>query len=224
MRLLIVEDDERLANMLSRGLTEEGYSVDVAQDGESGLSMGLASSYDCILLDVMLPGLDGITVCSRLRKQNRRQPVIMLTVKNTVDDKVEGLSAGADDYVSKPFSFEELLARIQAQIRRHQVLSGPEMVFRDLVLNPLERTVIRSGTLIELTAKEYALLDYLVQHAGTIVTEKELIEEVWGLSFNPQTNIINVYLHHLRNKIDKEFTTELIHTVRGRGYVFGDKP
>jgi len=224
MRILTIEDDENLANMLYRGLSEEGYSIDWAKDGEIGLAMALKNHYDCILLDLMLPKLDGISLCRQLRENNRRQPVIMLTVKSTVEDKVEGLSAGADDYIIKPFSFEELLARIHAQIRRSQVLSNPIHKYKDLILNPVDHTATRGDKLIKLTSKEYALLDYLVSHSNSIVTEKELIENVWGLNFDPQTNVINVYLHHLRNKIDKNFSSPLIHTIRGQGYKLEDKP
>ncbi len=224
MRLLLVEDDEHLASMLRRGLEEEGYEVDWTEDGERGLQLALEFAYHCIILDLMLPERDGLSLCRKLREQGRQQPVIILTAKNALEDKIEGFSSGADDYMVKPFSFEELLARIEVRIRRNQPQRGPQPSYKDLVLDPIERTATREGKRIELTSKEYALLEYLLRNAEQVVTDKQLIEDVWGLSFDPQTNVINVYLHHLRNKIDRNFSSPLIHTIRGKGYRFGDKP
>ena len=223
-RILIVEDDESLAGLLRRSLVEEGYSVDWEENGPAGLERALSTEYACILLDWMLPGFDGVSLCRRLRDDGRREPVIMLTVKSSVEDKVEGLNAGADDYVSKPFSLDELLARIQAQVRRHLLLGEPGLSYEDLRLDPIRHTARRQGRMIELTPKEYALLDYFVHHPEQTVTEKELIRNVWGMDFDPRTNVLNVYLHRLRNKIDKEFSSPLIHTLRGRGYRLSKEP
>ncbi len=223
MPILLVEDDERLADVLCRGLDEEGYDIAWAGDGTSGLTMALDDAYDCILLDRMLPGMDGLSLCRELRRRGRGDPVIMITVKDATEDKVEGLEAGADDYVVKPFSFKELVARIQAQVRRHRVFSLKALQYRDLVLDPHSRSARRQGRRIELTPKEYDLLEYFVRNAERIVTLPELIENVWGLAFDPRTNVLNVYLHHLRGKIDRDFDKDLIHTVRGQGFLFGEK-
>ena len=215
---MIVEDDEALAGVLRRGLVEDGYGVDWEENGLQGLERALSGGYSCLVLDWMLPGLDGVSLCRQLRENDRQEPVIMLTVKNAVEDKVEGLQAGADDYVVKPFSLEELLARVQAQVRRHHLLEEPGLAYGELRLDPIRHTALRQGKQIELTPKEYALLDYFVQHPERIVTEKELIRNVWGMDFDPRTNVLNVYLHRLRSKIDREFSSPLIHTLRGRGY------
>jgi two-component system copper resistance phosphate regulon response regulator CusR len=222
MRLLIVEDDDKLAEVLRKGLSEEGFEVARAQDGDVGLRLALDQPFDCILLDIMLPGRDGFSVCRMLRESGTTTPVVMLTVKGEVEDKVEGLRAGADDYLAKPFAFDELLARIHACIRRTTEYAGPLLRYRDLELNPLSRNVVRSGRSFDLTPKECALLEYLLRSPGRIVSEAELLENVWGLRFDPQTNVVNVYLHHLRKKVDQGFGTKLIQTVPGRGYRLGD--
>ena len=223
MRLLIVEDDTKLARVLQKGLSEEGFEVACAADGDSGLRMALEQAFDCILLDVMLPGRDGLSVCRELRGNKKTTPVIMLTVKGEVEDKVCGLEAGADDYLAKPFAFDELLARIQARIRRTTEYAEPVLRYRDLELNPLSRSAVRAGKEFELTPKECALLEFLMRDPGRVVTEQELLENVWGLHFDPQTNVVNVYLHHLRKKVDQGFDDKLIHTVPGRGYRLGDE-
>jgi len=223
MRLLIVEDDQKLAGVLKKGLSEEGFEVSCAADGDSGLKMAQDKTFDCILLDVMLPGRDGLSVCRELREKKKTTPVIMLTVKGEVEDKVRGLEAGADDYLAKPFAFDELLARIQASIRRTTEYADPVLRYRDLELNPLSRLAVRAGKEFELTPKECSLLEFLLRNPGQVVAEDELLENVWGLHFDPQTNVVNVYLHHLRKKVDQDFEPKLIHTVPGRGYRLGDE-
>ncbi len=221
MRLLIVEDDAKLSGILRQGLSEEGFDVACAADGDSGLKMALEQAFDCILLDIMLPGLDGLSVCRKLREDKRTTPVIMLTVKGEVEDKVRGLEAGADDYLAKPFAFDELLARIQASIRRTTEYTDPVLRYRDLELNPLTRQAVRAGASFDLTPKECSLLEYLMRNPGRVVSEDELLENVWGLRFDPQTNVVNVYLHHLRKKVDQDFEQKLIQTIPGRGYRLG---
>ena len=222
MKILIIEDDNGLADVLVRGLREEQFTVDRAPDGDSGFSMALARDYDCLILDIMLPGIDGVEVCRRLREQQYHVPIIMLTVKNEVADRVQALEAGADDYVAKPFSFDELLARIRAQIRRNSVFSGEELRHGDLELDAKTLTALRSGVVTELTPKEYQLLSYFIRHSGRVVTEKELIENVWGLTFDPQTNVVNVYLHRLRGKLHIDGRGPVIKTIRGKGYRLGE--
>lgn len=221
MRLLIVEDDLKLAGILQKGLAEEGFEITCAADGDLGLELALEQAFDCILLDIMLPGRDGLSICRELRGKKKTTPVIMLTVRGEVEDRVRGLEAGADDYLSKPFAFDELLARIQASIRRTTEYADPVLRYRDLELNPLSRTAARSGKSFELTPKECALLEYLMRSPGRILTEEQLLENVWGLRFDPRTNVVNVYLHHLRKKVDQGFDVKLIQTVPGRGYRLG---
>jgi two-component system copper resistance phosphate regulon response regulator CusR len=223
MRLLIVEDDRKLAGVLQKGLAEEGFEIACAADGDSGLRLALEQAFDCILLDIMLPGRDGLSVCRKLRGKKKTTPVIMLTVKGEVADKVRGLEAGADDYLAKPFAFDELLARIQASIRRTTEYADLVLRYRDLELNPLSRTAVRAGKSFELTPKECSLLEYLMRNSGRIVAEDELLENVWGLRFDPQTNVVNVYLHHLRKKVDQGSDWKLIQTIPGRGYRLGDE-
>ena len=223
MRLLIVEDDAKLAGVLQKGLSEEGFEIACAADGDSGLRMALEQAFDCILLDIMLPGRDGLSVCRELRGKRKTTPVIMLTVKGEVEDKVRGLDAGADDYLAKPFAFDELLARIQASIRRTTEYADPVLRCQDLELNPLSRSVVRAGKSFELTPKECSLLEFLMRNPGRVVAEEELLENVWGLNFDPQTNVVNVYLHHLRKKVDQGFSRKLIHTIPGQGYRLGDE-
>ena len=221
MRLLVVEDDDRLAATLTRGLEEEDFAVAWACAGESGCDIALKQTFDCILLDVRLPGLDGINVCRRLRSAGCAAPVIMLTVNSSVEDKVAGLSSGADDYIVKPFSFSELLARINAQIRRQRQYAASKLHYADLELDILNRSLKRKGAGIKLTPKEFELLEYLMRNPERAVSERELIENVWNLKFDPHTNVVNVYLHHLRNKLNCDSEDKLIHTLRGRGYSLG---
>jgi len=223
MRLLIVEDDSQLANVLRKGLAEEGFAIARAADGNDGLQMALDQVFDCIVLDIMLPGQDGLSVCRKLREQKKTTPVLMLTVKGETADKVRGLEAGADDYLAKPFAFNELLARINACIRRTREYTNTPLNYRELELDSHSRIASRAGTSFELTPKECALLEYLIRNPERVVSERELLENVWGLNFNPQTNVVNVYIHHLRKKVDQDFDTKFILTFPGQGYCLGDR-
>ncbi|MBI4700841.1 MAG: response regulator transcription factor [Deltaproteobacteria bacterium] len=222
MRLLVIEDDAELGAVLAQSLGEEGFAVDLVDDGQRGIEAGRRQAYDCILLDVMLPGRDGFEVCRELRGSGVVTPILVLTVRNATVDKVEGLRAGADDYLPKPFSFEELLARVRALIRRSTTYADRSLRYRDLELDPVARVARRGERAVELTPKESALLEYLLRHAGRIVSEREIIENVWGLGFDPQTNVVQVYVHHLRGKIDRGFEPQLLRTVRRRGYLLGE--
>jgi heavy metal response regulator len=223
MRILIVEDDKKIAGFIKKGLTEEHYAVDVAYDGEVGAYRAQANNYDLIILDIMLPKKDGIEVCRELRNKNIIAPIIMLTAKDTIEDKIEGLDEGADDYLTKPFSFEELLARVRALLRRTQKYKTKTLKVADLELDPVTRKVTRAGKNITLTGKEYALLEYLMRNKERVLTETMITEHVWDMNFDPLTNVVNVYIHHLRQKIDKDFDKKLIHTIRGAGYVMKEK-
>ena len=219
MRILVIEDEKKVAEFIGSGLAEEGYAVDTAHDGEQGYFLASTSEYDVILLDVMLPKIDGITLCTKLRAEDCQTPILMLTAKDAVKDKVRGLDAGADDYVTKPFAFEELLARIRSLLRKTYLHQGTRFQVDDLVLDTATHTVTRAGTVIPLSVKEYALLEYLMGNAGSVVTRAMISEHVWDINFDTFTNVIDVYISYLRNKIDKGRKTRLIHTVRGRGYV-----
>jgi len=219
MRILVVEDEKKIADFVKRGLREEGYAVDVAYDGKEGYLLASANEYDIIILDLMLPQMDGVTVCKKLREAKVKSPIIMLTAKDTVQDKVTGLDSGADDYVTKPFSFEELLARMRAVLRKEEARGATKLQAADLVLDLVAHKVARGGNEIELTTKEYALLEYLMRNAGTIVTRTMISEHVWDIDFDTFTNVIDVYINYLRNKIDHGYKKKLIHTVRGRGYL-----
>jgi len=224
MRILVVEDDGKVAGFLKKGLEEEHYAVDLAGDGEEGGYLAAVNEYDAIILDVMLPVKSGLEVLAGIRKQKNHTPVLMLTARDAVDDKVKGLEAGADDYLTKPFSFEELLARLRALLRRTH--SYGERVFKvaDLELEPSARRVSRAGKEIELTGKEYALLEYFMRNAGRILTETQIIEHVWDMNYDGMANTVNVYIHHLRNKIDRAHDIKLLHTIRSRGYVMKEMP
>lgn len=222
MRILLVEDDQKLAGYLQKGLTEEQYAVDVYHDGVKGRYWATEVEYDLIILDIMLPGKDGMTVCQELRQKGILTPIIMLTAKDTVEDKIKGLDLGADDYLAKPFSFDELLARIRALLRRSQNYKAQTVQVADLELDPASHTVTRAGQEITLTGKEYALLEYLMRNKGRIVTETNIIDHVWDMQAEPFTNVVSVYIHYLRNKVDKGFGKKLIHTVRTIGYVMRD--
>ena len=219
MRILIVEDEKKVADFIKRGLKEEGYSVDTAPDGEAGDEMVMANDYDLVILDIMLPKIDGLTLCRKIRSQQILIPVIMLTAKDSVRDKVTGLDAGADDYLTKPFAFAELLARIRALLRKHDASSATKLQAADLVLDLVTHKVNRAGREIELTNKEYTLLEYLMRNAGSIVTRTMIAEHVWDINFDTFTNVIDVYINYLRNKVDQGHKKKLIHTIRGRGYV-----
>ena len=220
MRLLLIEDDLQAAEYLVKGLRESGYSVEHSPDGRDGLDKAGRGPYDVIIADRQLPYLDGLTVITTLRERSDRTPVLILSALGTVDDRVHGLKAGGDDYLTKPFAFAELLARIEALNRRGAAASETtRLKIADLELDLLARRVTRAGRNIELTTKEFQLLEYLVRHAGQTVTRTMLLEGVWNLHFDPQTNITDVHMSRLRNAIDRGFPKPLIHTVRGAGYV-----
>lgn len=220
MRLLIVEDDIKIAALIEKGMREAGFEVEVCHDGNSGLAQGLTGRYDAAVIDIMLPGLDGLQVIEQLREKRVSTPVLILSARQSVDDRIRGLQRGGDDYMVKPFSFNELLARIQALIRRDKKHGEPTTLeYEDLSMDLLRREVRRQGEKIELPAKEYALLEYLMRHPENIVSKTSILEQVYEYSFDPQTNVVDVLVCRLRNKIDRDFQQKLIHTVRGMGYV-----
>ena len=219
MRILLVEDDARVSGVIARGLREQAYAVDVAPDGEQALYLAAVNQYDVIVLDVMLPGKDGYAVCRELRAAGSRQPILMLTARGTVDDRVEGLDAGADDYLTKPFDFKELLARLRALLRRSVELRPAVAKVADLTLDTASHAVQRGGRAVPLTAKEYALLEYLVLNEGRVVGREQISQHVWDEAFDPLSNIIDVYVKRLRAKLDHGHATRLIHTRRGEGYI-----
>ena len=220
MRLLFVEDDSKMVSFVGKGLKEAGYVVEHAADGTSGLALALHESFDAAIVDIMLPGLDGLALIEELRRRRIRLPVIILSAKRTVDERVQGLQAGGDDYLTKPFSFSELLARIQALIRRSNNSPEPTgITVGDLHIDLLARSVSRSGRKIELQPREFCVLEYLARNAGRVVTKTMIMERVWDYNFDPQTNVVESRICRLREKIDKGFEASLIHTVRGMGYV-----
>ncbi|MBF0512034.1 MAG: response regulator transcription factor [Candidatus Omnitrophica bacterium] len=219
MRILVIEDEVKIAQFIKRGLKEEGYAIDTAQDGQEGYSLAGSNEYDAIILDLMLPKMDGLTLCKTLRKEGNQTPIIMLTAKDTVKDKVKGLDSGADDYLAKPFAFEELLARLRVMLRKKDGRLQTQLKVDDLTMDLLTHQVTRGGREIELTVKEYALLEYLMRNAGNIVTRTMISEHVWDINFDTFTNVIDVYINYLRNKIDSDYSDKLIHTVRGKGYL-----
>lgn len=220
MRLLIIEDDAKISSYLAKGLREAGYAVDVAPDGVEGLHLALVESYDAMIVDLMMPGLDGLTLIERIRKQGLTTPVLILSARRSVDDRVHGLQGGGDDYLTKPFSFSELLARVQALIRRSSsnTETGTELSFEDLTLDLLKRTVRRGGTELSLQAKEFALLEFLLRNPKRVVSKTSILEHVYDYAFDPQTNVVDVLVHRLRKKVDEGFDRKLIQTVRGAGY------
>jgi len=218
MRLLIVEDEKTLANLIKKGFEEEGFAVDVAYDGEEGLYFAQNNVYDAIVLDIMLPIIDGISLLKTLRSQNNSTPVIMLTAKDTLKDKVLGLDSGSDDYLTKPFSFEELLSRTKAIIRRRYATSSPIITINDLEIDTAKKMVKRANVAIELSAKEYALLEFLAVNKDKVVSRTMIIEHLYNEDFDLDSNIIDVFINKLRNKIDRNFNKKLIHTIRGMGY------
>jgi heavy metal response regulator len=224
MRILIVEDDKKVGAFLQKGLKEEQYAVDICRDGRDGLEYAQINSYDVIILDVMLPGKDGFAVCRELRESRVFTPVLMLTAKDSVEDKVAGFGEGADDYLTKPFSFEELLARLRALLRRTQDYKPTVLRVGDLELDPFRRQAVRAGRRISLTGKEYALLEYLMRNRARIVTESMIIERVWDANYEGTSNVVSVYINYLRKKIDGESEMKLIRTVRGHGYILDDHP
>ncbi|HEX9442102.1 MAG TPA: response regulator transcription factor [Roseiflexaceae bacterium] len=221
MRILVVEDEEAIAAFLRQGLTEAGYAVDLAVDGAEALHWAAIAAYDAILLDVMLPEQDGLAVCAELRRRSVRTPVLMLTARDTIGDRVHGLDSGADDYLVKPFAFAELLARIRALLRREPALKGTVLQVADLTLDSVSREVHRGGRAITLTTKEYSLLEFLMRHPNQSLTRATIAEHVWDYDFDNLTNIIDVHVFALRRKLDDGHEVKLLHTVRGVGYRLG---
>jgi len=219
MRLLVIEDEQKVANFIKQGLEEEGYAVDHAADGANGLQMALEGLHDVIVLDVLLPKLDGLGVLQQLRQENVTTPVLLLTVRATIEDKVLGLDAGADDYLTKPFAFEEFVARVRALLRRRADTAPPILQVADLALDPARRVVSRGDQKIDLTPREFALLDYFMRNPGRVLTRTMIANRVWDYTFDAATNVIDVYVNYLRKKIDSGHDDKLLHTVRGVGYV-----
>jgi two-component system OmpR family response regulator len=220
MRLLLVEDDLKIASFIMKGLKATGYAIDHAADGEEGLHLALTEPYDTAIIDIMLPKLDGLTLIERMRKERVNTPVIILSAKDSIDDRVKGLQTGGDDYLTKPFAFSELLARVQALIRRAGGFSEPtQLNVGELSVNLLTREVTRGGRKIELQPLEFSLLEYLMRNKGRIVSKTMIMEHVWDYNFDPQTNVVEVRISRLRDKIDRGVDKKLIHTVRGVGYV-----
>jgi len=222
VRILVVEDEPRMATLLERGLREEGYAVDVAVDGPEGLWLGTENDYDAVVLDVLLPGLDGFEVCRRMRAAERWAPVLLLTARNEVEDRVRGLDAGADDYLTKPFSFAELAARVRALVRRRSGERPVIVEVGDLQLDPATHLVQRGGAEVPLSPKERALLELLMRHAGEVVTRSQILDHVWDFAYSGVSNVVDQYVGYLRKKIDRPFGRHDIETVRGVGYRFRD--
>ena len=219
MRILVVEDEKKIASFIKRGLKEQHFAVDVAHDGVSASSLADVNEYDLIIMDVMLPGKDGFALCREIRTNKPEALILMVTARDAVKDKVRGLEDGADDYLTKPFAFEELLARVTALLRRKSMNKTNTLTLADLELDRLKHTVQRSGKDIPVTSKEYALLEYLMLNAGNVVTRTMITEHVWNEDFDSFTNVVDVYINHLRNKIDKDSKKPLIHSIRGTGYI-----
>jgi two-component system copper resistance phosphate regulon response regulator CusR len=219
MRILVVEDEPRMANVIAKGLREQSYAVDVALDGDEGLYQSSVNDYDLVVLDVLLPERDGFEVCRELRTRGNTTPILMLTARAAVDDRLTGFDAGADDYLTKPFSFRELLARIRALLRRDSHLRPDVFEIDDLIIDSASHRVSRANREVQLTAKEYALLEHLARRAGRLVSRSEIAAHVWDDSFDPFSNTIEVYINRLRKKIDDSHPTKLLHTRRGEGYI-----
>jgi two-component system copper resistance phosphate regulon response regulator CusR len=222
MRLLLVEDDRRIANFVAKGLRENAYAVDVSPDGADALYQASLNTYDAIILDVMLPVKDGFNVCRELRENNIKTPILMLTARDTVEDRIAGLDWGADDYLIKPFAFDELLARLRALLRRSGEIRPPRIIIADLEIDTTAQRVWRKGREIPLTTKEYGLLEYLAREKGKVVTRAAIAEHVWDENFDVFSNLIEVYIKRLRAKVDEGFGAQLIHTRRGAGYILDD--
>jgi DNA-binding response OmpR family regulator len=218
MRILVVEDETRLAAVLRRGLQEQGYAVDVASDGEEGLRLAEQEDYDLVLLDVLLPVLDGLSVCRRLRAARRPMPILMLTARDAIDDRVAGLDSGADDYLVKPFAFRELLARVRALLRREALVRDPVLRVADLEVNTVTHEVRRAGRAVELTSKEYTVLEYFVRNPNHVLTRTQIAEHVWDYDFVAMSNVVDVYVGYLRRKLADHREPRLLQTVRGAGY------
>jgi len=220
MRVLVVEDDKKIASFVARGLKEAGHAVDTAERGDDALHLGLNNHYDVAIIDLMLPAVDGLSLIECWRAKKVKTPVIILSAKRSVDDRVKGLQVGGDDYLTKPFAFSELLARVQSLVRRSsQTVEPSTLTYADLTLDLLSREVTRGGRKIELQAREFALLEYLLRNAGRVVSKTMILEHVWDYHFDPKTNVIDVLVSRLRGKIDRDFDRKLIHTMRGFGYV-----
>jgi len=225
MRILLVEDDVKIASFVEKGLRAAGYAVDHAIDGETGLHLALTEPYDAAIIDIMLPKLDGLSLVKQIREKKISTPVIILSAKDSVDDRVKGLQTGSDDYMTKPFAFSELLARVQALIRRAGGLSEPtQLVVGNLIMNLLSREVVREGRRIELQPIEFSLLEYLLRNSGRVVSKTMIMEHVWDYNFDPQTNVVEARISRLRDKVDRDFSRKLIHTLRGVGYVLRENP
>ncbi len=220
MRVLVVEDDKKIASFVANGLKQAGFAVDIASDGEDGVHMALHESYDAAVIDIMLPKLDGLSLIEELRRQKMKTPVIILSAKHSVDDRVKGLQAGGDDYLTKPFAFSELLARVQALIRRANGATEPtRLTVGDISIDLLTREVTRGGKKIDLQSREFSLLEYLMRNAGRAVSKTFIMEHVYDYNFDPLTNVVDVLVSRLRNKVDRDFEKKMIHTIRGVGYV-----
>lgn len=218
MRVLVVEDESSIAQFIVQGLREADFVVDVARTGPDGLEYALAASYDLLILDVMLPGMDGLTLLKKLRQNGDTTPVLLLTARDSVEDRVAGLDAGSDDYLTKPFAFPELLARARALLRRPPLQTGTTLRLADLEVDTIKREVRRSGQLIELSQREYTLLNYMLRHPGQVLTRTQIAEHIWNFDFVSDSNVVDVYIGYLRRKLDRGFTPALIHTIRGVGY------
>lgn len=218
MKILIIEDDVKISNFIKKGLEEEFYTIDTSFDGQEGLYLAQIYNYDLIILDLMLPKLDGLSVCKKIRETNKKIPILMLTAKNELEDKIKGFDYGADDYLAKPFFFDELTARIKALLRRNHFNTSNEIIIDNLKINLLSRQIIRDDKNIELSAKEYELLLLLAKNKNKIVTNTQIAESIWNIQENTSSNVINVFIYHLRNKIDFKGQKKLIKTIRGSGY------
>ena len=222
MHILVVEDEQKLAALLRRVLMEERHVVDVANDGPSGLTLAATDTYDLVILDLMLPGMDGLEICRRLRTSNIRVPILMLTARGAIEDRVSGLEVGADDYLTKPFAMQELLARVKVQLRRgRSPAAETRLQVGDLTLDLLRHEAQRAGHVIQLTAKEFALLEFLMRHPGQVLTRTQIIDHVWRYDLDALSNVVDIYIHYLRDKVDRDFAHPLIKTVRGVGYKIG---
>ncbi|MDH5669123.1 MAG: response regulator transcription factor [Nitrospira sp.] len=219
VRVLVIEDETKVGCFIKRALEEESYAVDLCEDGAKGLEMALVTDYDLLVVDLMLPSMSGMEILKTIRRERIQTPVLILTAQSQIDQRVKGLDAGADDYLTKPFAIDELLARVRALLRRGATESPGILQIDDLVLNPATRDVTRGGQRIDLTLKEYALLEYLMRHTGRVLTRPMISEHVWNQDFDTFTNVIDVYVNYLRNKIDRGRTKKLIHTIRGSGYM-----
>jgi len=223
MRVLVIEDDSKIASFITKGLEQAGFAVDHAADGEDGLFMATNESYDAAVIDIMLPGRDGLSIIAAMRQAKLATPVIILSAKHSVEDRIQGLQTGGDDYLVKPFTFAELLARVQALIRRSSRVTEPNrLTVGGLSVDLITRETVRSGQTIELQPREFSLLEYLMRHSGRVVSKTMILEHIWNYHFDPQTNVVDVLVCRLRNKIDRDYEQKLIHTIRGVGYVIKD--